>query len=108
MADAAAPFDRGQGRPLREWVVVSDEIEPDWLALARESLEFVRGATPPRRGRDSARAAGPPPPLRPPGSARARGRRRPCAGFGGRLSTVCADVWLGSRATRRVRFDSDG
>lgn len=56
LADAAVPFDRGQGRPLREWVVVSDEIEPDWLALARESLEFVRGATPPRRGRDSARA----------------------------------------------------
>lgn len=51
-ADAAEPFDRGRGRPLREWVVVSDEIESDWLALARESLEFVRGATPPRRGRD--------------------------------------------------------
>jgi hypothetical protein len=50
-ADAAEPFERGQGRPLREWVVVSDEIESDWLALARESLEFVRGATPPRRGR---------------------------------------------------------
>jgi len=50
-ADAAVPFDRGQGRPLREWVVVSDEIESDWPALARESLEFVRGATPPRRGR---------------------------------------------------------
>jgi hypothetical protein len=45
------PFDRGQGRPLREWVVVSDEIESDWLPLSRESLEFVRGSTPPRRGR---------------------------------------------------------
>jgi hypothetical protein len=54
-ADAAVPFDRGQGRPLREWVAVGDETRPDWLALARESLEFVRGATPPRRGRDSAR-----------------------------------------------------
>jgi hypothetical protein len=50
-ADAAEPFERGQGRPLREWVVVGDEVESDWLSLARESLEFVRGATPPRRGR---------------------------------------------------------
>ena len=50
-ADAAEPFDRGQGRPLREWVVLSDEVESDWQALARESLEFVRGTTPPRRGR---------------------------------------------------------
>ena len=50
-ADAAEPFERGEGRPLREWVVVSDEIVSDWLALARESLEFVRGATPSRRGR---------------------------------------------------------
>ncbi len=55
-ADAAVPFERGQGRPLREWVVVSDEIESDWPALARESLEFVRGATPPRRGRDRQRS----------------------------------------------------
>jgi hypothetical protein len=51
-ADAAVPFERGQGRPLREWVVVSADVEGDWLALARESLEFVRGATPPRRGRE--------------------------------------------------------
>ncbi len=50
-ADAAEPFERGEGRPLREWVVVSDEIESDWLALSRESLEFVRGSAPPRRGR---------------------------------------------------------
>ena len=40
-ADAAVPFDSGQGRPLREWVVVSDEVEPDWLRLAREALAFV-------------------------------------------------------------------
>lgn len=37
---AARPFDRGQGKPLREWVVIG--ADADWLALAREALEFVR------------------------------------------------------------------
>jgi hypothetical protein len=55
LADAAVPFERGQGRPLREWVVVGADVEGDWLALARESLEFVRGASPPRRGREGRR-----------------------------------------------------
>ena len=40
-ADAAHPFESGRGRPLREWVSVSDEVEPDWLRLAREALAFV-------------------------------------------------------------------
>ena len=40
-ADAARPFDGGKGRPMREWVSVSDEVEPDWLRLAREALAFV-------------------------------------------------------------------
>lgn len=39
---AARPFDRGQGRPLREWATVS-RLDPDrWLALAQEALAFVR------------------------------------------------------------------
>jgi hypothetical protein len=37
----AVPFDRGQGRPLREWVVVSDADA--WLDLAGEALAFARG-----------------------------------------------------------------
>jgi hypothetical protein len=43
-AGAARPFDRGQGRPLREWVSVADGGEPEWPDLAREALAFVRGA----------------------------------------------------------------
>ncbi len=40
-ADAARPFERRPGRPLREWVCVDYEVEPDWLHLAREALAFV-------------------------------------------------------------------
>jgi hypothetical protein len=37
---SAIPFDRGQGKPLKEWVVISD---PDaWLDLAHEALSFAR------------------------------------------------------------------
>ncbi len=38
---AARRFDRGQGRPLKEWVVISDGAESEWLALASEALAFV-------------------------------------------------------------------
>jgi hypothetical protein len=41
-AGSARPFERGQGRPLKEWVTVSGAAEPDWLPLAREALAFVR------------------------------------------------------------------
>jgi hypothetical protein len=36
----AIPFDRGQGKPLREWVVVEDADL--WLDLTREALAFAR------------------------------------------------------------------
>jgi hypothetical protein len=36
-----APFDAGKGRPMREWVVVSDESGKSWLPLAREARAFV-------------------------------------------------------------------
>jgi hypothetical protein len=54
-ADAGRPFERGQGRPMREWIVVSDEVEADWLPLAREALAFVRGRVSPSTGRAHAR-----------------------------------------------------
>jgi len=41
-AGAARPFDRGQGKPLREWVCIADPDELRWLAIAREALAFVR------------------------------------------------------------------
>jgi hypothetical protein len=37
---SAIAFDRGQGKPLREWVVIADQ--ESWLALAREALAFAR------------------------------------------------------------------
>ena len=41
-AGSARPFERGQGRPLKEWVMVSGVVESDWLHLAGEALAFVR------------------------------------------------------------------
>jgi TfoX/Sxy family transcriptional regulator of competence genes len=38
----ARPFDRGQGKPLKEWVCVETPDPERWLALAREALAFVR------------------------------------------------------------------
>ncbi len=38
----ARPFDRGQGRPLKEWVVISHDAEQEWVVLAQEALVFVR------------------------------------------------------------------
>jgi hypothetical protein len=34
-------FDRGQGRPLKEWVTIPPTSEADWLAVAREALAYV-------------------------------------------------------------------
>jgi hypothetical protein len=39
---SARPFDRGQGRPLKEWVVVENSPVHDWFELATEALAFVR------------------------------------------------------------------
>jgi hypothetical protein len=41
-AGIGRPFDRGQGRPLKQWAVISDSAEREWVALAREALAFVR------------------------------------------------------------------
>jgi len=39
---AAIPFDRGQGKPLKEWIVSDDPNA--WLDLASEALAFARRA----------------------------------------------------------------
>ena len=39
---AAIPFDRGQGKPLKEWIVSDDPNA--WLDLASEALVFARRA----------------------------------------------------------------
>ena len=36
----AIPFDRGQGKPLKEWIVADDPNT--WLDLATEALAFAR------------------------------------------------------------------
>ena len=41
------PFDAGKGRPMKEWVVLTDRISRQWLKLAREAKAFVAGKTHP-------------------------------------------------------------
>jgi len=41
-AQLGKPFDRGQGHPLTEWVVIHDTNQPDWPSLAVEALTYVR------------------------------------------------------------------
>ena len=36
-----ARFDRNQGRPMREWLVLDPDSALDWAAIAREALTFV-------------------------------------------------------------------
>ena len=45
-AERGARFEPGHGRPMREWVALTGG-EDEWLALAREARDFVRG---PRKG----------------------------------------------------------
>ncbi len=41
----ATRFERGQGTPMREWVVVPAAHAADWPALTREACDFVAGRT---------------------------------------------------------------
>ncbi len=38
---AGERFDSGQGRVMKEWVVVESRSDVDWLPLASEAMEFV-------------------------------------------------------------------
>ncbi len=39
-------FDPGHGRIMKEWLAVDPDSEEDWLALAREAMEFGRAKAP--------------------------------------------------------------
>ncbi len=39
----AERFERGQGTPMREWVVVPASATGDWPDLVREACDFVAG-----------------------------------------------------------------
>ena len=42
---AGEPFDAGKGRPMKEWVALTDADDATWLAVAEEALAFVSGAS---------------------------------------------------------------
>jgi hypothetical protein len=39
----AVRFERGQGTPMKEWVVVPASASAEWPALTREACDFVAG-----------------------------------------------------------------
>jgi hypothetical protein len=43
---AGVHFDANKGTPMREWFSLGPESDLDWLALAREALDFARSAAP--------------------------------------------------------------
>ena len=36
-------FDAGKGKPMREWLALSPTSKKQWLALAKDAMEFVEG-----------------------------------------------------------------
>ena len=44
-AGAGARFDASKGTPMKEWFSLDPESELPWLPLAREALDFARGAS---------------------------------------------------------------
>jgi hypothetical protein len=42
---AGVHFDANKGTPMKEWFSLDPESELDWLALAREALDFARART---------------------------------------------------------------
>ena len=41
-AGAGVHFDANKGTPMKEWLSLDPESGEDWLALAREALDFAR------------------------------------------------------------------
>ena len=44
-------FDANKGTPMREWLSLDPDSGQDWLALAREALDFARSRLAPAAGR---------------------------------------------------------
>ena len=42
-AGLAEAFDPGHGRLMKQWVAIHPRAKLDWLEIAREAFEFVRG-----------------------------------------------------------------
>jgi len=42
---SGARFERGQGRPMKEWVTIPAQRGHNWEKLADEALQFVKSAT---------------------------------------------------------------
>jgi hypothetical protein len=40
--DLGEPFDAGKGKPMREWLTVTDDDAATWLRLAHEAYRFVQ------------------------------------------------------------------
>ena len=36
------PYDAGKGRPMKEWVCLTEHGQPAWLDIAAEALDYVR------------------------------------------------------------------
>jgi TfoX/Sxy family transcriptional regulator of competence genes len=36
-------FDAGKGKPMREWFVLSPTSKQQWLAIAKQAMDFVGG-----------------------------------------------------------------
>jgi hypothetical protein len=49
--DLGEPFDAGKGKPLREWLTVTDDDPATWLRLAHEAYEFGQRPQGSRSGR---------------------------------------------------------
>jgi hypothetical protein len=41
------PFDAGKGRPMREWVALTEQSSRRWSTLAAEACQFVGGGASP-------------------------------------------------------------
>jgi len=41
-AGTGSPFDAGKGRPMKEWLTITEDNSETWLTLTDEAHDFVR------------------------------------------------------------------